>query len=437
MRSLNIKLWFAFLLISLIPAIQNIIRLHFIGDMPNEWGFNIASQIQWLNIIYEIIKEGLLIPLFYMLSLSHHKNDKNLESNAFVGLFIVFIIHIIISFFIFIFSNDLLDVVNLSPELKELTNQYIKLESIAIIFSVSSEYLIIYLATLGRIKEMIWFSVLKSFLLISSDFFLISTSDYSLNLGINGIAISNIFINIILSCYVLFSSSLLRYALSNKYNLFNIVWIKNWFKIGAFSGLESLIRNAVFFIMILSMMNKIGEQGTFWITNNIIWGILLAPAIALAEVVKRDVSYSSKCIVTNTRYYILAIIIFSILWLGSIPFWESMLSKVLKINNPTVIHLMTIQTVFYIVFMFNNSILDATLAGLGLTKYLLVQSIIVNIGYYSIVYFLYRQGYLEMSLDNIAYIFGGGMIVDVIPSIWLYIKAIQKHHINVNQLLFR
>lgn len=58
MKTFNIKLWFAFLLVWLIPAIQNIIRLHFIGDMPNEWGFNIASQIQWLSILYEIIKEG-------------------------------------------------------------------------------------------------------------------------------------------------------------------------------------------------------------------------------------------------------------------------------------------------------------------------------------------------------------------------------------------
>lgn len=436
MKTLNIRLWFAFLLIALIPAIQNIVRLHFIGEMPNDWGFNIASQIQWLSIIYEVIKEGLLIPLFYMLFLSYKQDNKKLENNTLSGLFIVFIIHIMISTLIFIFTNDLLDQVSLNNQLKEETNIYIKLESIAILFSISSEYLIIYLATLGKIKEMLWFSIIKSFLLILTDTLLISNNIYSMNLGVNGIAISNIIINLILSIYIIFKSELLRNI--DKYNkLLDIQWLTSWFKLGAFSGLESLIRNAVFFIMILSMMNKIGEQGTFWITNSIIWGILLAPSMALSEVVKRDIAKDYKNIIHNTRYYLLAIIIFSSLWLISIPIWEPFLFKVLKINNHLVIHLMIIQTTFYIIFMFNNSILDATLIGLGLTKYILLQSIIVNIGYYSIVYALYKQNYIEMNLDNIAYIFGGGMIVDMIPSIWLYKKAIKKYNINLKQIIFR
>lgn len=435
MKTFNIRLWFAFLLITLIPALQNIVRLHFIGDMPNEWGFNIASQIQWLSILYEILKEGLLVPLFYMLFSAYNENNEYIKDKAISGLSVVFAIHIVIAVIIFSFTRELLNAVNLDESLLDKTITYIRLESIAIIFSIASEYLIIYLATLGKLKEIIWFGFIKSILLILSDLVLISNSNFSLNLGVNGIAISNIIINIILTIYVINQNELLK-EFSFKKFFSNIAWVKIWFRLGAFSGLESLIRNAVFFIMILGMMNKIGEQGTFWITNNIIWGILLAPAMALAEVVKRDVASNYKNIIYNTRYYLLVTFLFSVLWIMSIPIWEILLSNLLKIDSSLVIHLMILQTGFYIIFMFNNSVFDATLTGLGLTKYLLYQSIIVNIGYYGIIYLLYQSGYIEMSLDNIAYIFGGGMIVDIIPTIYLYLKAIKNLNITFKNLFF-
>lgn len=435
MKTINIKLWFAFFLVVLIPALQNLVRLHFIGDMPNEWGFNIASQIQWLGILYEILKEGFLIPLFYMLFLAYNENNKDIENKAISGLSIVFIVHLLLSFFIFFFTEEFLNLVNIEPQILDETISYIRLESFAIVFSISSEYLLIYLATLGRVRDIVWFSFIKSILLILSDILLLSDGRYSLNLGVNGIAISNLIINITLSIYILFKTRILHY-ISFKNIWKNINWLKFWFKLGAFSGLESFVRNIVFFIMILGMMNKIGEQGTFWITNSVIWGILLAPSMALAEIVKRDVASNYRNIISNTRYYFLATIFFSILWVISIPAWDWFLPNVLKIDNPLVIHLMTIQTGFYIVFMFNNSVLDATLTGLGLTKYILYQSIIVNVGYYGIIYILHNLGHIEMSLDNIAYIFGGGMLVDMIPTIFLYLKAIKERSITLNQIFF-
>lgn len=434
-RIFDIKLWFAFFLLMIIPSVQNIIRLHFIGEMPNEWGFNIASQIQWLNILYEIIKEALLVPLFYMLFISYRKSDTDLANSVINGLIIVFLVHVTFSIFIFLSSHTLLEWVGLKSELLSQAETYIKLESIAILFSISAEYLIVYLATLNKIKEMVVFSLMKSLLLMLSDTFIISSNSLSLNLGVNGIAVSNIIINVILTIYILFRTNLICYFKSN-HIIFDVEWIKHWFKTGAFSGLESLVRNTVFFVMILSMMNQIGEQGSFWIANSIIWGILLAPSMALAEVVKRDVASNIDNIRFKSFSYLLMTVLFVILWLLSMPLWEMFLSSILKIENDTIIHLMTIQTIFYFVFMLNNSVFDATLTGLGLTKYLLWQSIIVNIGYYGVVFILYKLNVITMNLDNIAYVFGGGMIVDMIPTIILYLKALKNNNINIVEIFY-
>ena len=36
------------------------------------------------------------------------------------------------------------------------------------------------------------------------------------------------------------------------------------------------------------MVNAVNEQGNYWVANNIIWGLLLIPIMALAEIVKKD-----------------------------------------------------------------------------------------------------------------------------------------------------
>jgi len=65
-------------------------------------------------------------------------------------------------------------------------------------------------------------------------------------------------------------------------------------RVGGYSGVESLIRNLAFMIVILRMINVVNEQGTFWVTNNFIWGWLLIPVLALGELIKRDCAEDSN-----------------------------------------------------------------------------------------------------------------------------------------------
>ena len=63
-------------------------------------------------------------------------------------------------------------------------------------------------------------------------------------------------------------------------------WVKDFIKIGGISGLESLVRNFFYMIMIIRMVNAVSEQGTYWMANNFIWGWLLLPVIQLGELLK-------------------------------------------------------------------------------------------------------------------------------------------------------
>ena len=124
-------------------------------------------------------------------------------------------------------------------------------------------------------------------LTVFSDTLRISALPVSFNIGIDGIAIGNIAVNIVL---VITGIALLRgegiLVLSKEKNSY--AWIKGWIRIGGLSGLESFIRNAAFALIIIRMINEVQEQGTFWVANSFIWGWLLLPILALGELIKRD-----------------------------------------------------------------------------------------------------------------------------------------------------
>ena len=64
-RTFNWRLWLVLAVTLLVPALYQTLRIYFLGDMPGDWGVNIASQLTWVNLIYEIIEEAFILPLFY------------------------------------------------------------------------------------------------------------------------------------------------------------------------------------------------------------------------------------------------------------------------------------------------------------------------------------------------------------------------------------
>ena len=70
LKKINYRLFLAILVLMLFPVIYQTVRINFLGAMPGEWGFNIASQLSWVNLFYEVIQEALILPLFFILGKS-------------------------------------------------------------------------------------------------------------------------------------------------------------------------------------------------------------------------------------------------------------------------------------------------------------------------------------------------------------------------------
>ena len=254
-------------------------------------------------------------------------------------------------------------------------------------------------------------------------------------MGVNGMAVSNIIVNIaiLLIAFTLLKREKIMIFTKSK---LSFTWIREWFHVGKFSGLESLLRNFAFMIMIIRMVNVVSEQGNYWITNSFIWQWLLLPALALADLVKKEIGEDPNNIRSKTFGYLMLASVFVIFWLISIPLWKPFLQFVMNVQEYNVVfEIVLIQTIFYLTFIFNSCIFDSTFYGLGKTNYMLIQSICIDGFYYGIAFILYITGVFVPTLIGISLLFGIGMVMDLIPTMILYIKLLDKNMIKIDFVL--
>ena len=156
----------------------------------------------------------------------------------------------------------------------------------------------------------------------------------------------------------------------------------------------------------------------YWIANNFIWGWMLIPISALAEVIRSDCKEGYKNLKQSNYYIISSIIV--ILWALSVPLWMSFFRYAENLSNAAEIFDIVLKLApFYIAYA-GCAIIDNIFIGLGRTSYNAVNSLIINLGYYGFFFALYLAKSIEFNMNTIILMFGFGMVVH------LFISAIQE-----------
>lgn len=431
LKSINYKLYASLLLLGFAPTVYTTLRVFFIGQLPNEWSFSIAGQLSWVNLIYEILNEAIILPLFFFVG--KNKNNKSeLSNKAKTGMILCFLIYTLFAVSIISFVKPLLSFMATDATIISESANYIRIESIANIFLVLCQFALVVLLTINKSKYIYIITVLRLVFCVFVDTFLVSSLPISLNLGINGIAISNIIVNagiFLISAYLLSKEGILIFKKSK----LTFFWIKDFLKIGGASGLESFVRNLAYMIMISRMVNVVDEQGTYWVANNFIWGWLLLPVLQLGELIKQETATDKNNVSKNTLGYIGLTAIISAFWFVSIPLWKPFMLNVLAFDEvDKLFELVLLLIGFYVFFAFQN-IFDSTFYGLGKTNYMLFESVITNTIYYGIAFVLYIAGVWTPSLVGIACLFGLGNVFDSIVSFVAYLYLLKKEKFSFYQ----
>ena len=430
LKTINYKMFFALLMFGLIPTLYMTVRIYLIGQLPNTYSFSIAGQLQWVSLFYEVLQEALILPLFYFIG-AVLTNREALINRIRSGLLFTFIAYTTLSFLIILFARPLVVFMAQDSSIVTETVNYIRLETISMIFSTLVKYLIVVLVTLKRDKNLYILLIVQLVLTIIFDFFCMSTYSFSLNLGVNGMPITNMIVNLlsfVVLIVILYKNDL---PILNSFKL-DFSWFKELFKKGGLSGLESLIRNVAFMLMIVRMVNVVGEQGTFWVANNFIWGWLLLPVLQLGELIKSDCAEEKFIAVKNKSLgYFNLTLIFIILWGVTLPLWEPFMKHVLQISNyKDVLYIVLISVGFYVLFAINN-VVDSIFYGLGKINLMLLQSIVVNSIYYGTAFILFQLGVFQPNLTLIALMFAIGTAFDSILTMVLYFIMLKKENINI------
>ncbi len=428
LSNINLKLYLSLIILGLCPTIYTTVRVFFLGQFPGDWTFSIAGQLSWVNLLYEVISEAIILPLFYFIG--KVKSDKKAFSNCVrTGMFVSGVVYMLLSAVISIFAEPLLVLMAADPSIIADSVVYIRIESTANIFAILSQFSLVALVSLDRSRYIYILTACRLVLSLIVDTFLVSSLPISLNLGVNGIGYSNIIVNLFL-----FSVSLILLKREGV-DVFikekpDFHWMKGFLRIGGISGLESLVRNAAYMLMVARMVNIVGEQGTYWVANNFIWGWLLLPVLQLGELIKEETAASENNVRENSPGYFAITGVITVLWCVSIPLWKPFMTHILQFSDVNkLFDLVSILLGFYVLYAFQN-VFDATFYGLGKTHYMLFESVATNTIYYGAAFIFYLCGAWTPTLMGIALLFGFGNAFDAVISLCAYLYMLKKMRIN-------
>ena len=429
LKHINIKLFAALIVLELCPTIYTTVRTFFLGQLADAWAFSIAGQLSWVNLIYEIFHEAIILPLFFFIG--KVVDDKAEFTNRLKsGLSASFGLYTILAALIVVFAEPLLKLMAASVEIIEPSAEYIRIESVANIFGVLFSFSGVALVATGKDKLVYVLAFAKLVLCLLSDTFLVSSLPFSAQLGVIGIGASNVFVNALLFAVVLVLLKQHGYSIFSKGQL-SFSWMKEFAKTGCISGMESFVRNIAYLLMVSRMVNMVGEQGTYWVANNFIWGWLLLPILQLGELIKQETAKDETAVSDNTFGYFAITGAICLLWVILIPLYKPFMQYVLGFRDvDKLFNLVMILLGFYILFAFQN-VFDATFYGRGKTEYMLFESVVTNSLYYGLFFVLYLNGVWLPTLTGIALMFGFGNAFDSLVSAAAYAYYLKKTNISI------
>lgn len=415
------QLFVALMLLTFVPSVYQTFRVYFLVTSGSIDSLDIIGQIEWFDLINETLKAFLIIPLYYILS--NFLGDKKIFSSRITQAGIItFIIYLLFSVIVYFSALDWVNfMVTSGQSLTEITT-YLQLETIGFAIGIIGSFFGVVFILIGKSRYIYTLLIANMIFTVIGDSILIP------EFGVNGAAYTNIILNLMIagvSLGLLHHEGLLYLKLDK---IGDYTWIKQWIKVGLFSGATILLDNIIYTVIISKMVNDVAEVGNYWVANNFIWGWLLIPTLALAEIIRKECTHGCKR--ENMIAYLTVNVIILAAWIVSIPAWSFVFKDFMAISDPSAIIAILILLVPFYVFYNLCSLFDNIFYGMGKTLYVFITSLVVNIGYYGIMYMLFLQGVFTESMEFIIFMFGCGMIIHFITIFLLYIYSGKKYGIN-------
>lgn len=426
--------WGLFGLIFLYMALPRFYRsysVYLIGNtIPDTNALAIVAQWQFIELLLEVVQETFVLAIFFFVGRGMQRSEGPGPSIR-TALTSILIFSSILAVVLFALSDNFVTVMGTPDSIREITSQFLRIKTATIPLVLLSMASVIIVETVNRKRFILAIAILQVVYLFVFDSLFYGGYSFSLNLGVLGVAWSEVAAG---SCLFITTLFLLRHIIFDKVrNLLSVFTLKDWksyFRVGGWSGFDSLVRNVAYFVMIVRLLNLLGESsiGGYYLAMHIFWSFLLVPILALSESTKVLIANHSEDIYKVRQLWYSALVIGGIIvliWIFLLPFWGSF-AGFLNSNSEIVDYsgkAMAILIIPYILLAL-NLVTDSIFYGIGKTQYQAYQAIITNGTVYVIAFAAYLTGVWTPTFTSILILFGIGIVVDSILTVYYAFRVL-------------
>lgn len=395
MTKKDFKLYGSLILYALLPSVYLLIRMQIVAVSGVD--INIMGQIEWFDLIDEVLVTALTVPLYFLLKPDKEKTAPDKNCAAFLASFAVYTAFTIV---VMMKIGSIAKFMN-----AENAVQYLFMQALSMLAGFVGTFMVMIFTLNDDDKLVRRLLVSRLCLQVVADWIFISSFKDV------GAAYAEIAVNAVIGLIAVlsaYSKGYLKFAMPGK------TFLKDWCKIGAFAGIQIFLDNFIYAVMVCKMVNAVSESGNYWVANNFIWGWLLVPVTCLVEVIKKN----DKIRLTMKNCWRYLIMIFAV-WLITMPRWKSFISGPMASDGNVIMKIVLPLVPFYITYMI-SAVIDGWFVSHGRTIYNAINSMIVNVGYYGIIYLAFKRGMFAENMMFIIGMFGCGMLVHMAASILMY-----------------
>ncbi len=378
----------------IIPATYGLLNRYFIGYMSYE-SIVVDQSYEAVEVSLEVLLE--MFPLAVLALVAWRFTDKHrIASIVKTALIMQLIITVCFVAFLFLFGDVFIDWINTPENARSLAGQYFRIIALSMPFQAMSTVLLVAIKSMRKG----WLAVGLAFVGVAINFGLdamfISNYSFSLNLGLIGSAWDRVIANVALFIITgLVFWYLVRKEVKVDLKIEKKV-AKAIFKIGRWTGLESLVRNAGYIIGVIAVVNFIGSResaaiGGYNTAMWVMWVIALIPVLSWTEATNVAVgnAYGRKdyksmwdiqkvSILIVSLYMIVWAIIGSFVW-GPISGWLNASASEEVVDYSV----LTFQLLIFPYLLFSiGSCLKSYFIGTGRPFWIFFTSALVNVGIY-------------------------------------------------------
>lgn len=398
--------------IGFLPLLWKILEIVFLTSFSD--ALKILGQMALIGIIFKVFEESLINPLYKTLSKQNFNTEEDKQTAIHKFLIFYSMATLIFTCLLFIFSKYIMQFSKVPNYIFNQTLEFLNLYVFACGFGVIAKFLYTCSLINKDRKKMFIYFLIKS--VVTTILFLILIPKFTFGLGVNGVAIAELIINVATIVFLL-NNKVSRSKQKVSIN------IKEYLKLFMFAFIETLIRNAVYYFVILVFLNMLDNQDLYFVSNEFIWSVMLVPTLAQSSLIKQNLSTDKQ---ESIKPYFVNSFVLIIFILLLIPVAYLVFKYIYQLPNFLDYFLVLIKLLpCYIIFVF-DSVVEAYFISTGKLHHVLVQTIITNIFVYFTALVLYLFGIWTITLNAIILLFNLGVVISSSYTIIAYFVETKK-----------